>query len=135
MGAVPPPLPPAASDDGCVFGTAAGLLGCKLGLEVEDGTVRTLTRCADPRSSGSRSSVLDDGDRIPVIMAESDNEAQVSLGTDYETGSRRHSASIIELDAELSVLGVKQDDQTFGPMREVPLLLTRKLRFPSGSRF
>jgi LemA protein len=71
---------------------------------------------------------LVDGDRILVRMEGADNEAAVALSTEYETSSLRHSASIIEVGAEISVLAVKQDDGSFGAEREVPCLLTRKTR-------
>ncbi len=68
---------------------------------------------------------LDDGNRIRVALREGDNEAMESSGHDYETSKLRHSASYLPIDAAVSVLGVKRDDGTFGPMREVPLLVTR----------
>ena len=68
---------------------------------------------------------LDDGERIRVALREGDNEAMESSGHDYETSKLRHSASYLPIDATVSVLGVKRDDGTFGPMREVPLLVTR----------
>jgi LemA protein len=49
-----------------------------------------------------------------------------SLGTDYESGSRRHRASVLELDAEVSVLGVVRDDRSFGRAGTVPCLITRR---------
>lgn len=72
--------------------------------------------------------VLDDGAAITVRMAKARNEAQSSLGTDYEFGDRRHSASALELGAVVSVLGVKQDDGSFAGEREVPCLVTPKER-------
>lgn len=71
---------------------------------------------------------LDDGECIVVRGADADNEAESELDTDYETGSLRHSARVLEVDAVISVLGVKQDDGSFGAEREVPCLLTRDTR-------
>lgn len=92
---------------------------------------RTTTRTEwRTEHSESRASdfVLDDGDRILVRAEDATNEALQNLDTDYETGSLRHAASIVELGAELSVLGVKQDDGSFGAEREVPCLWTRDSR-------
>lgn len=71
---------------------------------------------------------LDDGDTIVVRANGATNEAEVSLKTDYETGSLRHSARVLELGATISVLGVKQDDGSFAAQREVPCLWTRVIR-------
>ncbi|MCC6670736.1 MAG: LemA family protein [Planctomycetes bacterium] len=62
--------------------------------------------------------------RIVVQAPEGEIEAWESLGTEYEGASLRHEARILRVDAEVSVLGVKRDDGTFGPLREVPLLVT-----------
>jgi LemA protein len=70
--------------------------------------------------------VLDDGDRITVALADGSNEAMESLGTDYETTSRRHSAQVLPLGATVSVLGVRRDDGSFGPLAEVPLLVSSR---------
>jgi LemA protein len=72
--------------------------------------------------------VVDDGDRIVVRKKHVDNEAGVGLRTIYETSSLRHSATVIELGAKISVLAVKQDDGSFAAEREVPCLLTRRTR-------
>lgn len=68
---------------------------------------------------------LEDGERIRVLLRQAANEAMESTGYSYQTSERRHSASYLQLGAEVSVLGVKLDDGTFGPLREVPLLVTR----------
>ena len=68
---------------------------------------------------------LDDGSRIRVLLTMADNEAMEISGHDYETPARRHSASHLPIGAAVSVLGVKLDDGTFGPLREVPLMVTR----------
>ena len=70
--------------------------------------------------------VLDDGDSVYIIFHDADNEALLHAGRDYETSRRRHSASIIQVGATISVLGVAGDDNTFAKQSEVPLLLTRK---------
>jgi len=69
---------------------------------------------------------LDDGNTIRVALTEGDNEAMESRGHDYETPKLRHSASLLPIDATVSTLGVKREDGTFGPLREVPLLVTRQ---------
>lgn len=72
---------------------------------------------------------LDDGgEPLLVRMAGADNEALDALPTDYETSRLRHSASVIELGAVVSVLGVKHDDGGFGHQAEVPCLVTRQQR-------
>ena len=72
--------------------------------------------------------VLDDGDRLLVRVKDADNEAGIALRTIYETSRLRHSATVIEIGAEISVLAVKQDDGSFAAEREVPCLLTRRTR-------
>lgn len=67
---------------------------------------------------------LDDGDRVRVLLPMAKNEAMQTTGHDYETSRRRHSASILPVGAVVSVLGVLRDDRAFGPMAEVPLLVT-----------
>jgi len=71
---------------------------------------------------------IDDGEKILVRIKSADNEALVSIGTDYEGPSRRHSARVLEPGAIVSVLGVKTDDGSFAAVAEVPLLITRKER-------
>lgn len=71
---------------------------------------------------------VDDGECITVRSTGAEIEARRSLGTDYETSRLRHSASVIELGAEVSVLGVKHDDGSFGHAAEVPCLITRQQR-------
>lgn len=71
---------------------------------------------------------LDDGAVVRVALTEGDNEAMESAGVDYETRKRRHSASVLPVGAEVSVLGVLRDDRTFGPLGGVPLLVTRQTR-------
>ena len=69
---------------------------------------------------------LDDGARIRVRVQDCTNEALRELATDYERSDLRHRASVIEVGAALSVLGVVQDDGSFAREREVPCLLTRQ---------
>lgn len=66
----------------------------------------------------------DDEAYIWIAMSEGRNEAQASLGTDYEHPRRRHTAAALQLGEPVSVLGVKRDDDSFGPLAEVPLLVT-----------
>lgn len=95
----------------------------------KDGKTQTHREWRTEHSETQRTDFeLDDGQRITVRIAAADNEAERGLGTDYEHGSRRHVASALELDAEVSVLGVKQDDGSFAGEREVPCLITRKTR-------
>lgn len=72
--------------------------------------------------------VLDDGQRIVVDLPAGANEAMRSTGYDHQWGDLRHSAQVLEPGTKVSVLGVKRDDGTFGPLAEVPLLVTRLLR-------
>ena len=66
--------------------------------------------------------VLQDGDHsITVRLPQGEVHDKIGLDTDYETGSRRHSAEILPVDIAVSALGVKLEDGTFGPLREVPL--------------
>jgi len=67
---------------------------------------------------------LDDGDRIEVALPEGTCEAQTRLPTDYEHSDRRHSGWVLRLDSTVSAFGVKRDDGTFGPLRNVPLVVT-----------
>jgi LemA protein len=69
--------------------------------------------------------VLDDGDPVVVRARGADNEALRGLATDYESSRLRHVASVVEVGAELSVLGVVQDDRSLAAQREVPCLWTR----------
>ncbi|MBX3463917.1 MAG: LemA family protein [Planctomycetes bacterium] len=68
---------------------------------------------------------LDDGARIVVRAARATNEALQRLRTDYETSRLRHVASVLEVGATVSVLGVVQDDRSLDAEREVPCLWTR----------
>lgn len=70
--------------------------------------------------------VLDDGTTIWIRVDGADNEALRSLGYDYEHGSLRHSAEVLEVGAEVSVLAVKQDEGYMAQQREVPCLITRQ---------
>lgn len=70
---------------------------------------------------------LDDGARIRVALTAADNEAMGDAGPEYETTSRRHSAHVLPIGTEVSVLGVRRDDGSFGPLAGVPLLVTRLL--------
>ncbi|MBL8753232.1 MAG: LemA family protein [Planctomycetes bacterium] len=71
---------------------------------------------------------LDDGARVVVDLPNATNEAMTSLGTDYETSTRRHSARVLQPGATVSALGVLRDDRTFGPLAEVPLVVTSATR-------
>lgn len=71
---------------------------------------------------------LDDGERLRVALPQGRNEAMQSFGQDYETSTLRHSASALPVGATVSVLGVLRDDRTFGPLAEVPLLVTAQTR-------
>lgn len=91
------------------------------------GKRRTRTRWKSEFSQHrDRDFMLEDGERITVCFVDATNEALKHVGTDYETGRRRHSASVIGVGDTISVLGVAGDDNTFAKQREVPLLLTRK---------
>ena len=93
----------------------------------KDGNVRVETSWqTEAEESEAIDFDLDDGAAIRVCVADADNQALDELDTDYETSARRHNASVIEVGAELTALGVRQDDGTFAREREVPLLLTRK---------
>lgn len=71
---------------------------------------------------------LDDGDVVRVRAEGAVNEAMVAVRTDYQTTSLRHSAEVLEPGAEISVLGVVQDDRSLTGEREVPCLWTRRTR-------
>lgn len=95
----------------------------------KDGKTRTETEWRNEHSEDRAIAfALDDGAVVRVDVENAENEALQSLGTDYERSDRRHSAQVLELDAEVSVLGVVRDDRTFGCVREVPCLVTRKHR-------
>jgi LemA protein len=94
-----------------------------------DGKTRTRTEWRTEQSeSEAVAFVLDDGQRIVVDLPAGRNEAMRSTGYDHEWSDVRHSAQVLEPGTEVSVLGVKRDDGTFGPLAEVPLLVTRQLR-------
>ena len=67
---------------------------------------------------------LNDGDPIVVALPEGTCEAQASLGTDYEYSDRRHSAWALSIGETVSAFGVLRDDDSFGPLRNVPLVVT-----------
>jgi LemA protein len=69
--------------------------------------------------------VLHDGAQIWILMDGADNEALRSLGYDYEHMGLRHSAEVLEIGAEVSVLAVKQAQGHMARQREVPCLITR----------
>lgn len=93
------------------------------------GRTRTETYWATEYSESDASRfTLDDGDPIEVALPEGKNEAWDSLGTDYEGFGRRHSASVLEPNRTVSVLGVMRTTGDFGPLEEVPLLVTYKGR-------
>jgi LemA protein len=71
---------------------------------------------------------LHDGETVRVALRQGRNEALAPLGTDYEGMNRRHSASVLPVGTTVSALGVLRDDRTFGPLAEVPLVVTRKTR-------
>jgi LemA protein len=71
---------------------------------------------------------LHDGATVRVALREGNNEAMQSAGTDYEGARRRHSATVLPVGATVSALGVLRDDGTFGPLAEVPLLVTEATR-------
>lgn len=71
---------------------------------------------------------LDDGDRIDIALPEGTCEAQSRLRTDYEHTDRRHSAWVLPLGSTVSAFGVQRDDGSFGPLRNVPLLVTFQTR-------
>lgn len=92
----------------------------------KDGKSHTRTEWRTDRSEATAIDFeLDDGDVVLVRAADATNEALVGLATDYEGSSLRHVASVIEVDATLSVLGVVQDDRSLAAEREVPCLWTR----------
>ncbi len=96
-----------------------------------DGKTRTETRTTWETQHAESESIdfdLDDGDMARIALGEGQNEAMASIGMDYETSTRRHSASALPVGTEVSVLGVWRDDQTFGPLAAVPLLVTRQTR-------
>ena len=76
----------------------------------------------------ARDFTLDDGDTIEVALREGTNEAWTSLGTNYQGSRRRHKASVLEPGRTVSVLGVRREGGDFGPLEEVPLLVTFKDR-------
>jgi LemA protein len=69
---------------------------------------------------------LDDGARIRVRTSGARNDALVPLREAYESADLRHTASVLEPDAVVSVLGVKQDDGSLAAQREVPCWITRR---------
>lgn len=71
---------------------------------------------------------LHDGEVVRVALTEGSNEAMESTGTDYEGSRRRHSATVLPVGATVSALGVLRDDRTFGPLAEVPLIVTPATR-------
>lgn len=93
------------------------------------GRTRTETYWATVHSEDeSRDFTLDDGDSIDVALTEGENEAWTSLGTDYQGSRRRHTASVLKPGRTVSVLGVRREAGDFGPLEEVPLLVTFKDR-------
>ncbi|MFQ5503976.1 MAG: LemA family protein [Planctomycetota bacterium] len=72
--------------------------------------------------------LVDERDGILVRGERAEFHHLPSTDTDYELGSRRHSATLLPLSEPVSVLGVKLEDESFGPLREVPLLVTTKRR-------
>ncbi len=94
-----------------------------------DGKTRTRTEWRTEKSESEAVAFeLDDGQRIVVDLPAGSNEAMRSTGYDHEWSDVRHSAQVLEPGTAVSVLGVKRDDGTFGPLAEVPLLVTRQLR-------
>ncbi len=91
-----------------------------------DGRRKSRTTWVTVHSSGETADFTldDDGDRIDVALTRGECEAQQNLGTDYEHSRLRHSAWALPLGATVSAFGVKRDDGSFGPLRNVPLLVT-----------
>lgn len=95
----------------------------------KDGKTRTRTEWRTEHSEDAAIPfTLDDGARLVVDLPTGDNEAMRATGHDHEWGDLRHSAQVLEPGTEVSVLGVLRDDGTFGPLAEVPLLVTRARR-------
>lgn len=95
----------------------------------KDGKVQVHTEWRQEHSASETIDFeLDDGDRITVRADGATNEAEHGLETDYETSTLRHSASVLGIGEEISVLGVKQDDGSLSCEREVPCLWTHQSR-------
>ncbi len=95
-----------------------------------DGRTRTRTRwvTVHSRAESIDFTLKDDGDCIDVALTSGECEAQRGLGTDYEHSRRRHCAWTLPVGATVSAFGVKRDDGSFGPLRNVPLLVTFETR-------
>lgn len=63
---------------------------------------------------------------ILVCAERADFKHLPGTGTDYQGFGRRHSAVLLPVEQHVSVLGVKMDDGSYAPYREVPLLVTTK---------
>jgi hypothetical protein len=93
----------------------------------KDGKTTTHTEWrTEVSDTKARDFQLDDGARIPVRVAGARIDALRALRSHYEFTNVRHNASVLEPDAEVSVLGVKQDDGAFAAEREVPCWVTRQ---------
>ena len=79
--------------------------------------------------------LVDDGERIEVLLPLAEMHAWQSLDTDYEWLSRRHSARVLRPGKTVSALGVRLAGGPFGPLREVPLIVTfaDRARFLKGT--
>lgn len=105
-----------------------------------DGKTHTTSswETADSASETVPFRLVQDGVAIPVAGPEGSFEHLQSTGYDYEHSSLRHSAELLPVGGIVSALGVKRDDGTFGPLREVPLLVTgreRDLHLRAADRF
>ncbi|MEC8253203.1 MAG: LemA family protein [Planctomycetota bacterium] len=90
-----------------------------------EGKTQTRTTWTNVHSSAEACAfTLDDGERLVVALPEGTCEARSSLGTSYEHSDRRHTAWALELGATVSAFGVLRDDGSFGPLRNVPLVVT-----------
>jgi len=81
--------------------------------------------------------LVDDDAAIDVEATQARIADSVSTDYDYETSRRRHCASLLPVGATVTALGVKLEGNRFGPLREVPLLLSLRQReelLASGNR-
>lgn len=71
---------------------------------------------------------LDGGATITVQGPDAEFHDLQGTGNDYERSDLRHRADLLAIGSDVSVLGVCLDDGTFGPMQEVPLVVTPRTR-------
>ena len=104
----------------------------KVTRRVSDGKGRTRSRTewvTDHEEKRQQPFTLVDGDAEIVVRLPAGRLGEsVKTGRDYEGFSRRHSATLLPLGRTVSVLGVRLEDHTFGPLREVPLLVVLRDR-------